>query len=211
MKCNITLFGRFTRCLFNVFFVLITSSTICDAEVNSNSPIIGKHIHIDGMQYNVPLNWATYATQVTDVVPKDIALIPIEYSENNTEIHIRRDARDAIVKLLKSAGQDGVLITVRSGYRSIRFQKGIFKNRLAKGDSFEKIALSVAPPGYSQHHLGNTVDLVTSKLFFGNSAAYLWLKNNAASYCFYESYPKQGTQFNWEPWHWQYRPCKNQR
>jgi D-alanyl-D-alanine carboxypeptidase len=63
----------------------------------------------------------------------------------------------------------------------------------------------VAPPGYSQHHTGNAVDLAVDRGTFAKTKAYQWLQKNAKKFGFTETYPKENKQrLPWEPWHWFY-------
>jgi D-alanyl-D-alanine carboxypeptidase len=92
-----------------------------------------------------------------------------------------------------------------SGFRSISYQRRIIKNRLAAGEKMEHILKSVAPPGYSQHHTGRSLDLCPSEARFAHTKTYRWLVEHAAACGFRETIPNNpaypGT---WESWHWTY-------
>ena len=107
--------------------------------------------------------------------------------------------------MIKQAEKDSVFFQVKSGFRSYPYQAQIFARRMNEGESFERVARDVAPPGYSEHMLGTALDLVTDTTPFAFSKAYKWLKANAEKYGFIESYPKDSESgFSWEPWHWRY-------
>ncbi|HEX2897887.1 MAG TPA: D-alanyl-D-alanine carboxypeptidase family protein, partial [candidate division Zixibacteria bacterium] len=69
----------------------------------------------------------------------------------------------------------------------------------------KKLITFVAPPGYSEHHTGRAVDFVPSEARFAYSKIYKWLKNNAAEFGFFETFPEDTTGLvPWESWHWVY-------
>ena len=75
------------------------------------------------------------------------------------------------------------------------------------GEEYQKVINYVAPPGYSQHHSGLAVDFVPSEAMFAKTKEYLWLKNNAGNFGFYETYPEYTTGYiPWESWHWSFEP-----
>lgn len=64
--------------------------------------------------------------------------------------------------------------TIYSGYRSIERQQELWTEALKKYGSVEEARKWVAPPGNSQHNMGNAADLR-----FGNDAAKQWFHDNA--------------------------------
>ena len=70
----------------------------------------------------------------------------------------------------------------------------------------------VTRPGFSEHHTGLALDIVTPTYQnldegFAETAAFGWLDQNAAEYGFILRYPKNKesvTQINYEPWHYRY-------
>ena len=76
---------------------------------------------------------------------------------------------------------------------------------MAEGRTWEDLVRYVAPPGYSEHMLGVVVDLYPSNWRFASTPEYQWLKENASTYHFVESYPEINPEgFPWEAWHWKY-------
>lgn len=122
--------------------------------------------------------------------------------------------------LRQAAREDGITVNFRSGYRSIEAQRELFLERLRAAGITESAILSgsqdvaldqllslTAPPGYSRHHGGYTIDLEDpSAAVFAQSAAYQWLAADnfarAKQFGFIPSYPEglsnQGP--NPEPW-----------
>ena len=114
-------------------------------------------------------------------------------------------------------------LLVNSGYRSPAYQLTVFLWYLNRHKfDFSKTIRRVAIPGYSEHGFpkGQAVDFITmngipddnTPTDFSETTEYKWLLENANTFHFYESYPrdnKLGVTF--EPWHWQYRKQSRRR
>lgn len=162
---------------------------------------------IDSVEYPVGPRWCGKridSTQLAD--PDRLAVIPEEYCFEDYRIYVDKDARDSFVRMAETGKKDSIFLIVDSGYRSAAYQARIIARRMAEGDSFADIVRYVAPPGYSSHETGRTVDLVPSDPGFTRTDAYQWLKEHAAYFGFVESSPKDTTGvMPWEPWHWTYQ------
>lgn len=124
------------------------------------------------------------------------------------------------LNLQQMAREEGISIEFRSGYRSIEDQRKLFTDRLgasggiaadiaagSQDDIIEVVLRQTAPPGYSRHHSGYTIDLENPgySVFLG-SPAHAWVSANnfekAKLHGFIPSYPdgleNQGP--NPEPW-----------
>ena len=106
-------------------------------------------------------------------------------------------------------------IWAQSTYRSIEYQKGLYKKSINKylkqGKSQEEAQKLtdeyINRPGTSEHHLGLAVDFNNVDEGFENTKAYRWLLENASDYGFILRYPKEKediTGIEYEPWHWRY-------
>ena len=73
-----------------------------------------------------------------------------------------------------AAKQDGVSLSITSGYRTLSRQKYLFNQAIKKYGSFEAAAKWVAPPNISHHPMGLAIDVNYPK---GPSAA-KWLEIN---------------------------------
>ena len=167
-------------------------------------------VTIDSVAYTVPAWWCNRAID-SSAIPEvgDFMRLPTDFCYNDSKIYVRKDAGEAFVKMARAAAKDSVFIKVKSGFRSVQYQKSLFRKYLSDGTPFNKVAELVAPPGYSQHHTGRAFDLARGGLRFDKSKAYTWLKKNAAKYGFVESYPKDSKSgIRWEPWHWYYEGMK---
>ena len=126
-------------------------------------------------------------------------------------------------ELKAAAKRDGIPITLLSAYRSPKYQRDLFISRLfAKGTSVEKIAAGrgdaaieatltmTAPPGYSRHHTGYTIDLwcEDGSGAFVNSSCFRWIKADnykvAKQTGWIPSYPDGVSLQGPEPEPWEY-------
>lgn len=95
-----------------------------------------------------------------------------------------------------------------SGFRSYLYQKELINKKLAKGQSLQMILRQVAIPGFSEHHTGCAIDVCTEGRYeleerFENTAAFMWLTENAGRFNFRLSYPRDNNSgIIYEPWHW---------
>lgn len=111
-------------------------------------------------------------------------------------------------QMTEAAANDGVRLLIVSGYRSFEYQADLIRNKLAAGQSIVDILEVSAPPGCSQHHTGNAIDVATpgSRPLteeFEDSEAFSWLTDNAEKFGFSMTYPRQNRYgFIYEPWHW---------
>ena len=128
-------------------------------------------------------------------------------------IKMRKEAAKAYREMVATAQRDGVSLVPISGFRSITDQKSLyFDVKAERGQVSSERAKVSAPPGYSEHHTGYAVDVgdgdapaTNLNVGFERTAAYRWLKENAAHYSFELSFPKNNKQgVSYEPWHWRY-------
>ncbi len=125
--------------------------------------------------------------------------------------------------LEEMAKKDGIPLKLNSGYRSIENQRDLFLSRLrANGGDNARIAagqadnavvqtlLMTAPPGYSRHHTGYTIDLLCegSGVAFEKSACFQWISANnydkAKRAGWVPSYPEGASSQGPEPESWEY-------
>jgi len=113
--------------------------------------------------------------------------------------------------LQAAARAEGQTLILTSGYRSGSHQASLMLGRLAgyNDASIEAVLDIIAVPGYSKHHTGYALDMVsdTHQLFdFVNSPEYSWLAENnferAKAFGFIPSYPEGiiNAGPNPEPW-----------
>jgi LAS superfamily LD-carboxypeptidase LdcB len=123
---------------------------------------------------------------------------------------LHKDAATAYNKMAAEAKAQGIDIYAISGFRSEAVQKQLFDRQVKIQGSEEAAAKISAPPGYSEHATGYTVDLGTSKSTdlqnsFENTPAYKWLNSNAGRYGFEQSFTgKTGQGADEESWHFRF-------
>ncbi len=140
-------------------------------------------------------------------VPKRLSQIPQQYIHDDDDEYFISQALPDLRKLMDDAREDGIDITVVSGYRSFDTQK-ILKSGYSVTYGSGANAFS-ADQGYSEHQLGTTVDFSTTALAgslsgFGQTEAFAWLTKNAHRYGFVLSYPEGNAFYQYEPWHWRF-------
>ena len=166
-------------------------------------------IELGGETYQVPSPWKGNGIRFS-ADPASLVPLPSNLT-GQRGIYVTEATRDAFVAMASQARKAGVRLEVDSGFRSYRYQKQILERVLARGVAFERAVQRIAPPGYSEHITGEAVDLVPSTGSFGATATYEWLLENAADYCFRETYPESASgDHAWEPWHWRFEECRDQ-
>ncbi len=122
--------------------------------------------------------------------------------------------------LKSSAAKDGVRLQLSSVFRAPEEQQEIFKSRLTASTSdiaagkadkeVNQTLATTAPPGYSRHHTGYTIDMICANsptASFETTTCYRWLsKNNyenAKKHGWIPSYPDTTAQGP-EPEAWEY-------
>ena len=162
---------------------------------------------IDSVSYPVGEQWCCKKIDLTQIAdPMKLVRLPEDLCFQDYKIYVKKECREALIKMAKAAAKDSVFFVVKSGYRSDGYQKGLIKRRIQKLGNIKDVFKMVAPPGYSEHVTGSALDLASNTGMFYQSNAYRWLVKNAAKYGFYETYPKNnGNGVHWEPWHWIYK------
>ena len=133
---------------------------------------------------------------------------------------LQTPACDAFLEMQKAAAADGVTVLMQSGYRSVKYQTGLYERKTKyytdrgydTATAKEMAAAVVNPPGYSEHNCGLAADLNSPEHTgldegFENTTAFRWLCEHAVEYGFILRYPKGAedkTEITYEPWHWRY-------
>lgn len=133
---------------------------------------------------------------------------------------LQTPACDAFLEMQKAAAADGVTVWMQSGYRSVKYQTGLYERKTKyytdrgydTATAKEMAAAVINPPGYSEHNCGLAADLNSPEHTgldegFENTTAFRWLCEHAVEYGFILRYPKGAedkTEITYEPWHWRY-------
>lgn len=130
---------------------------------------------------------AGQATGYQENKPVQITLCKVEGTLVNAQISA------SLQKMLDAARSQNIVLRPGSGYRTMEEQRRLYNCYITKSCNKGRKA---AQPGFSNHQMGLAVDysstggLIESR----GTAAFQWLKNNAANYGF-KNLPD-------EPWHW---------
>lgn len=172
---------------------------------NSNESILGEN-RIEGS--NIMLVNKTYMLE-DSFVPKDLVRVDIDFLPDATEEerYMTKKAAGALKELVNGAAKDGVILTGLSGYRSYETQRTLYNYNIeVNGQTYAD--KYVAPPGGSEHQLGEAMDLATELGWITEGCPEAqWIAANAHKYGFivrYESGKEDITGYNYEPWHVRY-------
>lgn len=150
------------------------------------------------------------APMSTLVEVKDPYLTSMDGRTNkvNSAIYLNPEALKHFIEMSEVANSEtGLELTITSGYRSYEDQEKEYeqdqkriKEQAALGI---KVMAKAAPPGYSEHHNGYTIDLANNGNM-GNRDK--WLEKNAKYFGFERSYPANAQGVIPESWHWRFNP-----
>ncbi|GGB16165.1 hypothetical protein GCM10011380_02060 [Sphingomonas metalli] len=147
-----------------------------------------------------------------DAAPGDLVDAPPGFALH--ACRIRREVYPDLVRLLAAAAADpevGGTIRGLSCHRSIPRQGGVFAGG-GQGDAAER-AISVAPPGHTEHSTGYAIDFAIrpssgcpdAEACVAALPAARWLVRHAPRFGFELSFPPGNRQqVKWEPWHWRW-------
>ncbi|SFT13539.1 D-alanyl-D-alanine carboxypeptidase family protein [Paenibacillus sp. BC26] len=117
----------------------------------------------------------------------------------DNEIKLSPTLARKFTDMVKAAKNDGVShFIINSGYRNHEEQNQLYAQ---KGADY------ALPAGYSEHHLGLSLDIGSTQAEMGQSLEGKWLKKNAWRYGFILRYPEDKTEITGiasEPWHFRY-------
>ena len=135
-------------------------------------------------------------------------------------MHLRREARDAFVRMYEAAAAEGISLTALSATRTFGHQTSIWNRKwngaqrmgMAPVDRALDILQFSSMPGSSRHHWGTDVDmhsLEPADFEQGKGArALAWLRTHAGDHGFVEVYTPDADRLGYQPeaWHWSYAP-----
>lgn len=144
-----------------------------------------------------------------DYEPEDL----IEPNVSTTKkLYVREVIHDDLMDMFKEAENQGIDLSISSGYRSYQYQKTLFNNYAAR-DGIDAASRYSARPGQSEHQTGLALDIAaksgvcTLSTCFKDTDEGKWLNENAWKFGFILRYPEgkeEITGYMFEPWHFRY-------
>ena len=147
-----------------------------------------------------------------DYMPSDLHTLDASKYNVTRTIQLRESAYNSLIPMLNDMNAANLEYAITSGYRSYTTQQYAF-NYWARYVGLAEAGGFAASPGYSEHQLGTTVDIMSAEnnfkatSYMGQTQVGIWLKDNAYKYGFVQSYPEGKTEitgYNYEPWHYRY-------
>ncbi len=123
---------------------------------------------------------------------KQLTLIQVIGAKNSLKL-VSKDIVQFYLALVNDAAADGVLLPLRSGFRTYAEQEYLYQQWISHAPGFNL----AAAPGKSNHQDGYAYDFAISS--YEGNPMYDWLKANGPAHGFVRTVNK-------EPWHWEYRP-----
>jgi D-alanyl-D-alanine carboxypeptidase len=141
-------------------------------------------------------------------------LVSIGRNPDGRVLRLTPAAANAWRAMRGAAADDGIILVPISGFRSVRRQTKIIREKLAAGRAIDDVLRSVAAPGCSEHHTGRALDIGSPEELeldehFARTPAFRWLQRHAAKFGFRLSFPKNNPHgIVYEPWHWCWHRAK---
>lgn len=143
----------------------------------------------------------------SDYNPDDLEEVRNWYCYGENEI--RSEVYDNFIDMFYDAKEEGLTLIITSGYRDYKLQKELYEEyQIDYGEEgADKVA---ARAGFSEHHTGLALDIVTYDVImeeFEKTDEFKWMQENAYKYGFILRYPKDKeyiTGYSYESWHYRY-------
>jgi D-alanyl-D-alanine carboxypeptidase len=148
-----------------------------------------------------------------DAPPAELVPVPGGMAVNGCML--RREVLPDLERLLATAAASSAVGGrggARWGPRAPGGPSGVFCRET--GASSDARAVSVAPPGHSEHATGYALDFAfrprvngcpDAEACVAATPAFRWLRENAPRFGFEMSFPVSNAQgVKWEPWHWRW-------
>lgn len=146
--------------------------------------------------------------------PSDLVTANIDFVDtaSGERKMLRKEAAQAIEKLMTGAKASGIELKGTSAFRSYDYQVQLFNAYVAK-DGKEQAMKYSAPPGHSEHQTGLAIDVSSASVGYQLTQSLeqtkegKWLADNAHKYGFIVRYQRAyeaQTGYMYEPWHLRY-------
>lgn len=137
-------------------------------------------------------------------LPKDY--VPTDLVAGNNNKLMRKDTASSFNKMVQDARKLGLNLYAISAYRSYDYQQQLYSQYTRVHGSLQADTFS-ARPGFSEHQLGEAIDVVNSSFnlsSFGASKEGQWVAQHAHEYGYIVRYQEDivdATGYIAEPWH----------
>ena len=184
--------------LEKVLSIIALSAVLMESSVETAMP----DKHIDGTVFLVNRQHA---------ISKYYSPVVRKVNGSGMSQSMREDGAAALEAMFAAAKQDGITLSIVSGYRSYSKQSTIYSRK--KSEQGEAAADRIsARPGTSEHQLGLAMDLSkkgssTLNAAFAQTKEGQWVAENAHKFGFIVRYLKDYedvTGYMYEPWHVRY-------
>ncbi|WP_295156414.1 M15 family metallopeptidase [uncultured Ruminococcus sp.] len=116
-------------------------------------------------------------------------------------------AQQAFYEMQSAAANDGIWLSIVSGYRSYWYQDQLYWNYVYTRGGQAEVDRFSARAGHSEHQTGLAMDLNNASRWFAGTPEAQWIEEHCADYGFIIRYPdgkEDITGFMYEPWHVRY-------
>lgn len=130
----------------------------------------------------------------------------VEVTSDNCKECINEEAYTAYKNMRADAGKENLSLWIASGYRSYKYQNGLY-NMYVNNSGKAAADTYSARPGHSEHQSGYAFDLNSVNDSFANTKEGKWVAENCQKYGFIIRYPKgkdNETGYKYESWHLRY-------
>ncbi len=174
---------------------------------NDLTPVIGETMSLsEDMIYqgNLLLVNQTYPVREEGIKPDLINLreqkhLVEGYGLLQNDIQLSEEVAKEFLNMVQAAAEDGIHnFIISSGYRDFDKQNDLFQ------ELGEDVAL---PAGFSEHHLGLSLDIGSSEMTMDKAPEGKWIEENSWRFGFILRYPQDKTAITGiqhEPWHIRY-------
>lgn len=139
-----------------------------------------------------------------------VLLLDVGQTRDGAALRLEPQTAAAWLRLKRAAASEGQCLQPVSGFRSLGHQRAIIERKRRAGQAWSQILNVNAAPGFSEHHSGRAMDVLTADYpqldaGFASTEGWRWLSRRAADFGFRLSYPQHnGRGVVFEPWHWFY-------
>lgn len=185
-------------------------ATPVPASAEPATPAPGANSHTDPARIDVVVNKRRPLSPI-DYAPAELRAPEVAIATDKALL--RPETAAAVEQMFRAAADDGVGLTLVSGYRSYADQEATYSHWVAVYGGAEQADTVSARPGYSEHQTGLAFDIgatdgtCTLSGCFQDTSAARWAAEHAADFGLLLRYPlgaAEITGFSAESWHFRF-------